>query len=121
MRTVAWLLASLVLLATGGLGTYNGLTEWADARTGWQQSVTGGVFLYGLLGLAGAVGLLMRRRWSYPLAIAWGVVVTYVAAAAVLAYGGPDASIGAALAAGIGSAIIALLVVLAARVSTAAR
>jgi hypothetical protein len=118
-RTIAWVLAILVLLCTGVLGVRNGVTEWSGAHTGWQKSVTGGVLLYGVLGLAAGIGLLRRRAWSLPVALAWGAVVTYVPGVAVLAYGGPDGTIGAAIAASIGAFVIALLVVLATR--TAAR
>ena len=117
-RRIAWALAILLLLVSGVLGVYNGSTEWADARTALQRSVTGGVLLYGVLGLVTGVGLLRRQRWSLPLAIAWGVVVTYVPGAAVMAYGGPDATPGAALAASLGAAFVALLVVAAAYAST---
>ena len=117
-RTLAWLLATLALVATGALGVYNGLTEWGDAQTGWQKSVTGGVIAYGVLGLIGGAGLLARRRWSVGFAIAWGLVVTYVAATAALAYAGDAASIGGAVGAGAASAVIAVLVVLGARLGT---
>jgi hypothetical protein len=122
-KTIAWVLAVLVLIGTGMLGVRNGVAEWSGAGTGWQKSVTGGVLLYGVLGLGAGIGLLRRRAWSLPLAVAWGVVVTYVPGVAVLAYGGRDgtigaalaASSGAALAASSGAALIALLVVLATR------
>jgi hypothetical protein len=118
LRTTGWILAMLALLATGALGIYNGLTEWGDATTGWQRAVTGGVVVYGVLGLLGGIGLARRRRWSYRLAIAWGFVVTFVASGAVLAYGGADASVGAAVSAGIGAAVVGILVALAARAAT---
>ena len=120
-RKLAWLLASTVLLATGVLGLWNGATEWADARTALQQSVTGGVFLYGVLGVAAVIGLAFRRRWSYVIALAWGAVLTYVPGAAVIGYGGPDASIGGAVAASIGAAVIAGGVVWATHVVTRSR
>jgi hypothetical protein len=118
MRTIAWVLAILALLATGVLGVYNGLTEWADAATGWQRAVTGGVIVYGVLGLAAGIGLALRKRWSYKLAIAWAFVVTFVASGAALAYGGAEASAGGAVSAGLGAALIGVLVVLAARAAT---
>jgi hypothetical protein len=116
-RTIAWLLSILVLGLTGTLGVYNGITEWPDAHTPLQKSVTGGVLLYGVLGLAGIVGLALRRRWSFPVVIAWAVVVTYVPAAAVMAYA-PDGTIGAALTAGAGAALIAAGVAWVAHVAT---
>jgi hypothetical protein len=113
LRTVAWLLAALVLLFTGVMGLYNGVTEWPGAATRWQQSVSLGVLLYGVLGLVAGIGLLLRRAWSVRWAIAWAVVVTYVAAAAVVAYGGEG--FGPAAVAGVATALIGWLVVAATR------
>ena len=117
-RKAAWIVAILLLLNTGGIGMYNGLTEWPDAHTPLQRSVTGGVFLYGIFGLSAAAALIMRRRWSVPLSIAWAVVVTYVASAAALAYAGDDATVGGAIAAGVGAALIGAFVVWCARTVT---
>ena len=116
-RKIAWLLSILVLAVTGAIGIYNGITEWRDAFTPLQKSVTGGVFLYGILGVAGAIGLALRRKWSYPVAVAWGVVVAYVPAAAVMAYA-PDGTWGAALTASTAAALIAAGVAWAARAAS---
>jgi hypothetical protein len=106
-RSIAWILSLGLLLLTGGLGVYNGLTEWAGAATPGQKSVTAGVLLYGILGFVTAYGLFRRKCWSPTAAVAWGFVVTYVAGAATLFYGGPDAGIGAALAGAGATAIVA--------------
>ena len=116
-RRIAWVLSILVLALTGVIGVNNGIREWSDAVTPLQRSVTGGVFLYGVLGLAGAVGLGLRRRWSYPVAIAWGVVVTYVPGAAVMAYA-PDGTWGAALTGSVAAALIAVGVAWTARATS---
>ena len=110
-HTSAWIVSLVLLLVIGALGVYNGVTEWGDGNTFWQRSVTVGVLLYGVLGLVSAYGLFRRRRWALPTVIAWAVVVTYVPGVAVLAYGDPDATVGAASAASIGAGLIALGIV----------
>jgi hypothetical protein len=120
-RTVAWLLSVLVLVGTGAVGVRNGVVELPDAQTALQKSVTAGVLLYGFVGLVAGIGLAARRPWSRWWAILWGVVVTYVATAAVFAYGGPDASPGAALAGGMVTALIAAGVAWSARAATRGR
>lgn len=99
------------------LGVHNGITEWADAGTALQKSVTGGVFVYGILGLVGALGLILRKRWSFPIVLLWGLVVIYVPGAAVLAYA-PDGTWGAALPGSIAAGLIAAGVAWATRVNT---
>jgi hypothetical protein len=106
-RKIAFALSLLVLLFTGVIGIYNGITEWRDAGTSMQRSVTAGVFLYGVFGLATAYGLVRRRRWTFASGIAWAICVTYVPGVAVMAYGGEDAILGSAIAASGGSALIA--------------
>jgi|SRR6185369_16358729 hypothetical protein len=106
-RTSAWIVSLVLLLVIGSLGVYNGLTEWGEGRTVWQQSVTIGVLVYGVLGLVSAYGLFRRQRWSLRTVIAWAIVVTYVPGVAVMA-DADDAMIGAAIAASAGAALIAL-------------
>jgi hypothetical protein len=117
-RKAAWIVAILLLLNTGALGLYSGVTELSDARTPLQISVTAGVLIYGIFGLAAAIALFVRHRWSVPLSIAWAVVVTYVASTAALAYAGEDATIGAAISGGLGAGLIGVLVVWCARAVT---
>jgi len=117
-RKAAWIVAILLLLNTGGLGLYNGVSELADARTPLQRSVTLGVLIYGVLGLAAAAALMARHRWSVPLAIGWAVVVTYVASTATLAYAGSDATVAAVVGGGVGAALIGIFVVWCARMIT---
>lgn len=110
-RKAVWIVSILLLLNTGGLGVYNGITELHDAKTVLQRSVTVGVLIYGVLGLMGAVALVLRRPSAVWLSIVWAIVVTYVASTAALAYAGDDASTGGAIAAGLGAALIGALVV----------
>ncbi|HUQ84241.1 MAG TPA: hypothetical protein VM076_24025 [Gemmatimonadaceae bacterium] len=117
-RRVAWILSILLLLNTGLIGLYNGVTELPDAHTPLQQSVTIGVLTYGVLGTAAAIALIARHRSAFWLSIGWAIVVSYVATAATIAYGGADAPIGGAIAGGIGAALIGVGVVWCARTVT---
>src|SRR2546423_4822081 len=119
-HTSAWIVSLVLLLVIGAIGVYNGVTEWGDGTTPWQQSVTVGVLLYGVLGLVSAYGLFRRRRWSLSTVIAWAVVVTYVPGVAVLAYADADATLVAAIAASAGAALIALGIIWTANVMTRA-
>jgi hypothetical protein len=100
-----------LLLITGVLGLYNGVTEWSGAETALQKSVTAGVFFYGIVGFVAAYGLLRGREWSAIAAVIWTVIIIYVPGAAVIGYGGPDASLGAAAASSVASALIGLGVI----------
>jgi hypothetical protein len=111
LQKIAVGISLALLLLTGVLGLHNGATEWFDAQTLLQQSVTGGVFLYGVLGLIAAYGLFRRRKWSVIATVVWTVVITYVPGAAVIGFGGPDASLGAAAASSLASALIGVGVV----------
>jgi uncharacterized membrane protein (DUF2068 family) len=117
-RTIAWVISLILLLFTGVVGVYNGLTEWGEGRTTMQHSVTAGVFLYGILGLVTAFGLFRRRRWSVGTAIAWTLAVTYVPGVAVMVYGEEGAILSSAIAASAGSLLVALAVVWTAHVMT---
>jgi len=83
-----------------------------------QQSVPVGVLLYGICGLVTSYGLFRRRRWSVATSIAWAIAITYVPGVAVMVYGGEGAILRSALAASLGSAIIALGVVWTAKAMT---
>lgn len=108
---IAWVLSLALLLFTGCIGVYNGLTEWGEGDTLLQQSVTVSVFVYGVSGLITAYGLFRRRAWSVWTAIVWMIGVTYAPGVAVMAYAGEDAILGSAIAASVSSGLIALGVV----------
>ena len=115
-RKIAFGLSLALLLFTGVVGIYNGINERSTGATSLQKSVTAGVFLYGVLGLASAYGLIRRRRWSVATAIAWGVVITYVPGAAIIAYAEGVSPVLSAVTASLASALIAAGVVWAAKV-----
>ena len=117
-RKIGRALSVLLLLVTGALGLFNGVRDLPGVVTTLQRSVTIGVLLYGVLGVAGGAAMVMGHRSSVPLAALWGVVVTYVASMAALAYAGSAATVGGAVASGLGTALIAAGVVWSARAST---
>ncbi len=118
-RYIALGLSLLVLVVTGVLGVYNGLTETATPdQTTLQHSVTVGVLLYGAFGLISGYGLFRRERWSFWTVVAWAVAVTYVPGVAVMAYADADTTLGAAIAASGATALIALGVIWTANVMT---
>ena len=110
-RKIAWVLSLALLSFTGVVGIYNALAERGEGETFLQHSVAVGVFIYGVFGVAGAYGLLRRRRWSFWTVLIWAIAVTYVPGVAVMAYGGEDAILGSAIAASVGSLLIALAVI----------
>jgi hypothetical protein len=114
-RSIARILAVLVLAGTGGIGIYNGFDEWANDYSLFQRAVYVGVVLYGVLGIAATYGVLRRRRWSHAVVVAWAVTVTFVSGTAALAYGGPEVTAVAAISAGIGGALVGAFVVWAVR------
>jgi peptidoglycan/LPS O-acetylase OafA/YrhL len=117
-RKIAFALSLALLLITGVVGIYNGITERSTGATSLQKSVTAGVFLYGVLGLVSVYGLVRLRRWSVGSVTAWGLVITYVPGAAVIAYAEEPSPIGSAIVASGASALIALGVLWTARFIT---
>jgi hypothetical protein len=117
-QKIGWYISIAVLLLSSGLGLWNGLSDWEINRTTLQMSVTVGVLLHSLVGFA-ATGALIRRvpaaRW---LTLLWTVIVAYVSSTASIAYAGDDATVGGAIAGGLGSALIGLAINWCARVVT---
>jgi hypothetical protein len=114
-RKIGWLLSALVLAGTGVIGLQDAFEEWHGAISAGQKSATVAVGIYGILGVIAAIGLLMRRRWSDPLVIAWAVCVTYAATAGTIFYGGSDANTVGTIFAFLGAGTVASLVVWGAR------
>ena len=115
-RSIARVVALLILAVTGVIGTYNAYDEWANPYTPFQRAVYGGVVVYGVLGLVGVYGVLRHRSWRDRVVLAWGVAITLVSGTAALAYAGDDATIVGAVAAFVGGALIAAFVIWAVRV-----
>lgn len=124
MRKAAWILSIVLLLGSGVIGLLNASREWDDPSGALQRSVTLGVLLYGVLGVAGGVGLALRRGWSVAVAAAWGITVTYVATVASFAFHDPTFSqsgtVAGTAASGVATALITIFVVWAARSATRA-
>lgn len=117
-RRIAWVLSLGLLLVTGGLGIREGITERSNGGTALQKSVTIGVFLYGVFGLLTAYGLFRRRSWSVSTAMVWGLVITYVPAAAIIGYGGEPTPVGSVIAASGVTGLLALGVIWSAHMVT---
>lgn len=115
LRKIGLVLSLVLLLFTGVVGIHNGITERSTGATGLQKSVTAGVFLYGLLGLVSAYGIVRGRPWSLWTVAAWALVITYVPGAAVIAYAEEASPMGSAIVASAASALIALAVLWTAR------
>jgi hypothetical protein len=73
----------LVISALGGL---NGLDGLSNDGTVLQRSVPIASVFYGVCGIMAAVGVLMKRAWSFPLAILWAVATTYTGSVASIAW-----------------------------------
>lgn len=123
MRKAAWIIA-ITLLLVSGVGLYNGSVEYATGVTRLQRSVSAAVFLYGLFGVLGAVGLARRKPWSVRAAAAWAACCVYAASVASFAYSDPTLAQSGTLAgvamAGVATALIGAFVVWAARDATRA-
>jgi hypothetical protein len=124
MRKAAWILAVILLLVTGCVGLMNAAREWDDASSALQRTVWFGVLLYGFLGVAGGIGLALRRRWSVGVAAAWALAVTWAGTVASFAFHDPTFSqsgtLAGTVAALISLALIGWFVVWAARSATRA-
>ena len=119
-RKIAWFVSLGLLIFSGVVGTYNGLKEWGEGRNALQHSVTVGVLIYGIFGLISAYGLARRKRWTLGTVIVWTVAVSYVPGVAVMAYAGEDAILASAIAASVGSLLLALGVIWTTNVMTRA-
>jgi hypothetical protein len=106
LKLLGRVFAVLMLGGTGVVGVRNGIVELPGAHTALQEMVTLGVLAYGLVGLAAAAAVAARHRWSFRLTLVWAVLITWVAAAAIPAYGGANATLGASLSGGVVVALI---------------
>lgn len=88
-------MAVLVISALGGM---NGIDGISDDGTILQRSVPIGSLIYAVFGVAAGVGVLLRRRWSYPLTILWAIAITYTGTVASFAWADGDQPILAAAA-----------------------
>ncbi len=92
-RTLPWRLAAALL--PGGFGVLaliNGTSDWESATTFGQHLAGAGVLLYGPIGIAAAVTLLMGKPVGRKLTLAWGIIATVVATLAPVVWGGAPLS-----------------------------
>ena len=114
-RSIARVVALLLLGITGALGLINGVDEWRNPYSPFQRMVYYAVVSYGVLGVIATYGVVRRARWSRRVAIAWAVTITFVSSTAGIAYGGPGVTLIAAVAAGASAALLGAFVVWAVR------
>jgi hypothetical protein len=107
-----------MLVVSASFGLFSGIRELSQTMTPLQRSVSTGVLIYGIAGLAAAIALLARHKSAIWLAVVWGLAVTYVSSLAAIAYAGDDATVVGAIAGGMGTALIAAAVIWAARLTT---
>jgi len=101
--------ARLFVLLTGGLGIWNGVRELDQAAELLQRVATATELTYGVLGILGGIALHERRRWARPVVAGWGVALASTGALAPVAWG--EGGLGASLATGGVTALLAGLVV----------
>ena len=80
------IVSAAAMLVLSVLGGWNGIDGITSEGTLLQRSVSVASVLYAILGIAASLGVLMRRRWSFPLAILWSIVVTYTGTVASVAW-----------------------------------
>jgi hypothetical protein len=117
-RKIGWYVSIAVVLVSSALGVWNGLSDWEINRTPLQASVTIGVLAHSLVGFAAAIALIRKAPAARWLTLLWTVLVAYVSSTASIAYAGDDATVGGAIAGGLGSALIGLAIHWCARVVT---
>lgn len=110
LRTANWALAVLVLLGTGAVGLYDGVTEIGTAETVLQNSVTGAVLIYGIFGLIAGVGVIVRKRWGVFAVYPWAAGAVYAATVASFAFSDPTFAKGETIA-GVVSAFVASVLI----------
>lgn len=86
---LGWRIAAALLpLLTGLLGLYNNINDWRQAETFGQHLVGLGVIIYGPLGIAAAVAILLRHRRARLLLLSFSVIACIVAGLAPVVWGG---------------------------------
>jgi hypothetical protein len=110
LKKLGWVVTILLLFVGGALGLYNAFQEIASAASGLQLSVNIAQLIYGATGIAAAVGLAMRKRWSVRATITSCVAMTYTGSVASFAYSDPGFTQGGTIT-GVVSAFLSLVLV----------
>jgi hypothetical protein len=91
LSTIGWRIgAALLPGVVGGLGLRTNIGDWESATTIGQKVAGLGVIVYGPIGVAAAVMLLLGRKIGKPLLIAFSVAASLVGGLAPVVWG--DAS-----------------------------
>lgn len=105
LSTIGWRIGAAILPGfVGGLGLRTNISDWQSATTLGQKLAGLGVLLYGPIGVAAAVALLLGHRVGKPLLIAFSVLASLVGGLAPVVWG--DASPVYGLMAAISSAVL---------------
>jgi hypothetical protein len=92
-RAILWRLAAALLPGGfGALALINWTDDWNSAESVGQHIAGAGVLIYGPVGAAAAVALLMGKRVGRTLTLLWGVIATTVATLAPVVWGGAPVS-----------------------------
>jgi len=86
--------AALLPLAVGLIGLYNNVSDWRSAQTLGQHLAAAGVILYGPVGVAAGVALLVGWRHWRPLLLTFAGACTFVGALAPVVWGGASPFVG---------------------------
>lgn len=109
LRTANWVLAVLVLLATGVVGLRDGLSDVGAGETVLQNSVSGAVLIYGIFGIIAGVGVLACRRWGVFAVYPWAAGAVYAATVASFAFSDPTFSKQGTIAGVVGAFVASVL------------
>ena len=85
-RNIAIVLSVVFMLVMSALGGLNGIDGLDDGGTILQRSVPIASVIYAACGLLAAVGVLLKRPWSFPMAILWALATTYTGSVASIAW-----------------------------------
>lgn len=91
LSRIGWRIGAALLPGfVGGLGLVTNISDWQSATTIGQKLAGLGVLIYGPIGVAAAVALLLGKTIGKPLLIAFSVVASLVGGLAPVVWG--DAS-----------------------------
>jgi hypothetical protein len=104
----------LILFGLSAFFGTQGPGDFRDSENALQQACSIAVMLYGILGALAFFGLLLRQRWSIPVAIAWSFPIVAAAILAPLAWAPGEVPwwsilLGGVFAAALGGSVVLVL------------
>lgn len=85
-RKIIMFLSAAFMIAISVLGGTDGLDGLTSEGTALQRSVPIASVIYAACGIMAGVGVLLKRAWSFPLALLWALAVTYTGSVASIAW-----------------------------------